>query len=125
MREVFDFSYAEIAGMVEKSEANCRQSYHRARQYLHQQRPRFKPSPAAQQKLVTGFIQAIQTGDVDALTSLLAKDVTVWSDGGGKATAARQPVLGPERVIRLLLGLVVGIPLIIIFAGVRTWWVRR
>lgn len=104
LREVFDFSYAEIAGMVEKSEANCRQAYHRARQYLHQQRPRFKPSPAAQQKLVAGFIQAIQTGDVDGLTSLLARDVTVWSDGGGKAAAARQPVLGQERVVRLLLG---------------------
>lgn len=103
LREVFDYSYAEIAGIVEKSEANCRQSYHRARHYLQQHRSRFKASPAAQQKLVTGFLQAIQTGNVDGLTSLLAKDVTLWSDGGGKATAARHPVVGRDRIARLLL----------------------
>jgi RNA polymerase sigma-70 factor (ECF subfamily) len=103
LREVFDYSYTEIAGIVEKSEANCRQIYHRARQYLHQHRPRFKPSPAAQQKLVTSFLQAIQTGDVEVLTTLLAKDAILWSDGGGKATAARQPVVGQDRIARLLL----------------------
>jgi RNA polymerase sigma-70 factor (ECF subfamily) len=102
LREVFEYDYAEIAGIVEKSEANCRQVYHRARQYLQQHRPRFKPSPAAQHKLVTGFLQAMQTGDVDALAGLLAEDVTLWSDGGGKATAARQPVVGKDRIARLL-----------------------
>jgi RNA polymerase sigma-70 factor, ECF subfamily len=103
LREVFDYSYGEIAAIVEKSEANCRQFYHRAKQYLHQHRPRFKTSPAAQQKLVTGFLQAVQTGDVEGLTTLLAKDVTLWSDGGGKAAAARRPLVGNERVAQLLL----------------------
>ncbi len=103
LREVFDYDYADIARIVEKSEANCRQSYHRARQYLQEHRPRFKSSPAAQQKLVTGFLQAVQTGDVEALTALLAQDVTLWSDGGGKATAALRPVVGPDRIIHLLL----------------------
>ncbi len=104
LREVFDFNYAEISGMVEKSEANCRQVYHRARRYLQQQRRRFTPAPATQQKLVASFLQAIQTGDVEALTALLARDVILWSDGGGKAAAARQPVIGREPIARLLLG---------------------
>jgi len=103
LRGVFEYSYTEIAKIVEKSEANCRQSYHRARQYVHQNRPRFKTSPAAQQKLVKGFLQAIQTGDVDSLNALLANDVTLWSDGGGKATAARHPLVDKNRITRLLL----------------------
>lgn len=103
LREVFDYSYAEIARIVEKSESNCRQTYHRARQHLHQHRPRFQSSPVAQQKLISGFLQAIQTGNVDALTTLLAKDVTLWSDGGGKAIAARHPLVGKDRIARLLL----------------------
>ncbi|MCL4297301.1 MAG: RNA polymerase sigma-70 factor [Anaerolineae bacterium] len=103
LREVFDYDYTEIAGIVEKSETNCRQIYHRAKQYLQQHRPRFKPSPAAQHKLATGFLQAIQTGDVEGLTALLTKDATLWSDGGGKASAARHPVVGKERIARLLL----------------------
>ena len=103
LRGVFDYSYAEIAGMVEKSEANCRQIYRRAKQYLQQHRPRFQASPAAQQKLVTGFLKAAQIGDIDALTGLLAEDVVLWSDGGGKVTAALRPLLGKKNVARLLL----------------------
>ncbi len=103
LRGVFDYSYAEIAQIVEKSEANCRQSYHRARKYLNQNRPRFKTSPAAQRKLVKGFLQAIKTGDVDSLNGLLSNDVTLWSDGGGKATAARHPLVGKDHISQLLL----------------------
>lgn len=103
LRAVFDYSYTEIAQIVEKSEENCRQSYHRARQHLRQNRPRFKTSPAAQQKLVKRFLQAIQTGDVDSLKTLLANDVTLWSDGGGKAPAARHPLVGKDRIAQLLL----------------------
>lgn len=103
LRGVFEYDYTEIAQIVEKSEAACRQSYHRARQYLHQNRSRFKTSPAAQQKLVKGFLQAVQTGDVDSLKALLANDVTLWSDGGGKATAARHPLVGKDRISQLLM----------------------
>ncbi|MDX1522302.1 MAG: RNA polymerase sigma-70 factor [Anaerolineae bacterium] len=102
LREVFDYSYTEIAQIVEKSEENCRQSYHRAKQHLRQNRPRFKTSAAVQQKLVKRFLQAIQTGDVDSLKSLLANDVTLWSDGGGKAPAARHPLVGRDRITQLL-----------------------
>ncbi|MCB0154488.1 MAG: RNA polymerase sigma-70 factor [Anaerolineae bacterium] len=103
LREVFDYGYGEIAAIVEKSEVNCRQVYHRAKQYLHQHRPRFEVSSADQHRLVNSFMQAVQGGEVESLTSLLAEDVTLWSDGGGKASAARRPVVGPAQVARLLL----------------------
>lgn len=104
LREVFDYDYAEIAQIVDKSEANCRQLYHRAKQYLTERRPRFAPTRAAQEQLLTRFLQAVAGGQVDELTNLLADDVTVWSDGGGKTRAATRPVAGSERVAKLLLG---------------------
>lgn len=103
LRSVFDYSYVEIAGMVEQSEANCRQLYHRARQHMRQNRPRFSPSMEDQQQLVTNFLQAVQTGNVEALTSLLAEDAILCSDGGGKAIAARHPLVGSDKIARLLL----------------------
>jgi RNA polymerase sigma-70 factor (ECF subfamily) len=104
LREVFDYEYAEIAQIVDKSEANCRQLYHRAKQYLTERRPRFTPSRAAQEQLLTRFLQAVTGNQVGALTELLADEVTVWSDGGGKTRAATRPVVGSERVAKLLLG---------------------
>lgn len=104
LREVFDYDYNEIAQIVDKSEANCRQLYHRAKQYLTERRPRFTPSREAQEQLLTRFLQAVAGGQVDELTDLLADEVTVWSDGGGKARAATRPVSGRERVAKLLLG---------------------
>lgn len=105
LREVFDYDYGEIAQIVDKSEANCRQLYHRAKQYLTERRPRFTPSRERQQQLLTRFIQAVGAGDLDELTNLLADEITVWSDGGGKARAATRPVAGRERASKLLIGL--------------------
>jgi RNA polymerase sigma-70 factor, ECF subfamily len=105
LREVFDYSYAEIAQIVEKSEANCRQYYHRARQYLVERRPRFEVVSANQHKLINEFLQAVQTGDLEILTQVLAEDVTLWSDGGGKVHSAPRPLIGREIVMRLLHGL--------------------
>jgi RNA polymerase sigma-70 factor, ECF subfamily len=104
LREVFDYDYAEIAQILDKSEANCRQLYHRAKQYLTERRPRFSPTRAAQEQLLTRFLQAVTGNQVDALTDLLADEVTVWSDGGGKVRAATRPVSGRERVAKLLFG---------------------
>jgi RNA polymerase sigma-70 factor (ECF subfamily) len=104
LREVFDYSYAEIAEMVDKSEANCRQLYHRAKQYLLERRSRFKPIPAEQRQLVSSFMQAVQAGDLESLTHLLTEDVTVTADGGGKVHAAARPVVGRDHVLRLLVG---------------------
>jgi RNA polymerase sigma-70 factor, ECF subfamily len=104
LREVFEYDYAEIAGIVDKSEANCRQLYHRAKGYLTERRPRFTASREAQAQLLTRFIQAVGEGDVEALTTMLAEEVTVRSDGGGKARAATRPVTGRERAAKLLAG---------------------
>lgn len=106
LREVFDYDYAEIAAIVGKTEANCRQLVRRARQHLSNGRPRFQTSPTEQQTLTIQFAQACATGDLDGLLQVLAEDITLWSDGGGKVSAARRPILGSDRVARFLLGLV-------------------
>jgi RNA polymerase sigma-70 factor, ECF subfamily len=106
LREVFDYGYDEIARIVRKTEANCRQLFARAREHVAQRRPRFKASTEENERLTGQFLQTIATGDLPGLVSLLSEDITVWSDGGGKATAARQPIHGADRVARFLLGLV-------------------
>jgi RNA polymerase sigma-70 factor (ECF subfamily) len=103
LRDVFDYRYAEIAPIVDKSEANCRRYYRQARQFLSQQRPRFDPSPAEGNRLVESFLHAATTGDTDHLTHLLVEDVTFYGDGGGKAPAIRQPLIGRDAVVRFLL----------------------
>lgn len=105
LRELFEYEYGEIAAVVERSEEHCRQLYSRAKKHLVAPRPRFTPALAEQTRLVQGFQRAMQTGDVGALTALLAEDVCHWSDGGGKVTAARRPLLGREAVLRFYNGL--------------------
>ena len=104
LREVFDYDYAAIAKIVNKSEVNCRRYYHLAKQYLVERRPRFEPSSAEQTKLVHSFTQAIAEGDLDGLTHMLSEDIVMYADGGGKTPAARIPQQGREAVIRLLRG---------------------
>jgi RNA polymerase sigma-70 factor, ECF subfamily len=105
LREVFGYGYGEIARIVGKGEANARQIAHRARSAVAARRPRFDPSPEQGKRLTERFLEASRSGDMGGLLELLADDVTVWSDGGGKATAARRPVRGKERVARFFLGL--------------------
>jgi len=104
LREVFDYSYAEIAEIVGKSQDSCRQHYHRAKEYLVERRPRFEPTPDEQKKLVEGFFEALNSGDIDGLAQLLAEDVSMRGDGGGKVPATIRPLLGKEAVLRLLAG---------------------
>jgi RNA polymerase sigma-70 factor (ECF subfamily) len=106
LREVFEYEYAEIAQMLGQSAANCRQIFHRARARVAERRPRFEPSRETQRRLIERFLLACQQGDMAALTDALAEDVVSWSDGGGKVSAARRPVLGRQNVARLLLGLI-------------------
>jgi RNA polymerase sigma-70 factor, ECF subfamily len=106
LHDVFEYGYDEIAGIVGKSAATCRQILHRARARVAERRPRFEPSPEAQRRLTERFLVAANDGNVAALTDILARDVIAWSDGGGKVHAATRPVYGPDRVIRFLLGLV-------------------
>jgi RNA polymerase sigma-70 factor, ECF subfamily len=105
LREVFDYDYAEIATVVDRSEANCRQSFHRARQRLADQQSRYEPSREQQERLTEEFMRATNSGDVQGLLNLLADDVVSVGDGGGKThLAGRQPVRTPDRVVRGLLG---------------------
>ena len=104
LRQVFEYDYAEIAAIVDKSEANCRQMVRRARQHIEAGRPRFDVPLPQQEALVTQFTAACVAGDVEGLINLLAEDIEVWSDGGGKATAARKVIVGRSQVARFLLG---------------------
>src|SRR5207248_3205002 len=101
LREVFDYDYAEIATMLGKSEAACRRSFSRAKKHLSEHRPRFPPSPQTHQQLLSRYVQAVQTGEMTALMDLLAEEVTLWADAGGKIKqAALRPISGRDAVAR-------------------------
>lgn len=101
LREVFDYEYAEIAQIIERDEAACRQLFSRAKKHLREHRPRFPASPEAHAKMVGRFMDAFTAGDIDGLTTLLAEDITVWSDSGGKVSqAVRHPIMGRDKVVR-------------------------
>ena len=102
LREVFGYEYAEVASLVGKSEANCRQISRRARQSVAARRPRFESSPEQEKRLMDGFLKASLSGDMEALLALLSEDVTLYSDGGGKTRAPLRPVHGPDNVVRFL-----------------------
>jgi len=105
LREVFHYEFDEIASIIGKSAANCRQLLHRARGHLGTTGPRFTPDRSEHRRLVDGFLASVRDGDAARLERLLAPGVTSWSDGGGKATAARRPIEGREGVMKLFLGL--------------------
>lgn len=103
LKEAFGYPHHEIAGFLDLEDANVRQLHSRARRRLGQQ-GRFTPSADEQKRLVEGFMAALE-GDMGGLTSLFAADVTAWADGGGRARAALRPIVGREKVLRYVLGL--------------------
>lgn len=103
LREVFDYGYDTIAEIVGKSEAACRQLAVRARRHVEQERPRFEASRQEQNDLARMFFSAAQTGDLDGLEALLAHDVALHGDGGGKVRALGHPVFGRRPVARTVL----------------------
>jgi RNA polymerase sigma-70 factor (ECF subfamily) len=104
LRQVFDYEYAEIAGILEKSEAACRKLFSRAKRYIAANRPRFEASPEAHRRWLEAFMRAAGSGDLAGLMALLAEDVTFLADGGGKVRgAALQPVRGRLDVARFVL----------------------
>jgi RNA polymerase sigma-70 factor, ECF subfamily len=106
LREVFGFDYDEIAGAVGKSVATVRQVAHRAREHVQARRKRFEPVDAATTAQITEqFMAAAATGDMEGLLSMLAPDATWTADSGGKATAARRPVVGAEKVAAVMIRL--------------------
>jgi ketosteroid isomerase-like protein len=98
LREVFDFSHAEIAEAVERSEAAVRQAAHRAREHVRARRPRFAADRSRQREVTERFFAAATGGDVNALMSLLSPDVALWTDGGGRVRQALRPVVGAAMV---------------------------
>ena len=105
LREVFEYEFAEIAAMLDKSESACRRSFSRAKLHLREHRPRFPASPQTHQQLLNGFFQAVQAGETATLMNLLSEDVTLWADGGGKVKqAALHPIHGRDAVARFSLG---------------------
>lgn len=106
LREVFDYEYAEIGQITGRSETACRQLFSRAKKHVREHRPRFPASPEAHGEIVGRFMDALAAGDIDSLMGMLAEDVTVWSDGGGKVTgAALHPIQGRDKVTRGLIAL--------------------
>ena len=105
LREVFEYGYAEIARIVGRNEAHCRQMFRRSRQRIAARRPRFRVSPEQQDRLVRQFVRACATGDMEGLLALLAEDIVLYSDGGGMAGTARKPIYGRARVARLIAAL--------------------
>ena len=110
LRDVFEYPYAEIAAIVDKSESNCRQMVRRARQHVAERRHRHDPSKAQLQQMVSRFLIAAQQGDMDGLIEMLEEDVTLWSDGGGKTAAALNPIYGAEKVARFFMGIIKKMP---------------
>lgn len=104
LREVFGYSHAEIAEVLERPEATVRQIAHRAREHVRARRPRFDTDAGRREEVTTRFIEACAGGDLGAVLEVLAPDVTCWSDGGGKVTAARRPLYGADHVARWILG---------------------
>ena len=102
LREAFGYEFDEIAGLLDTTPVNVRQIASRARKRLGTRERRFDPPPGAADELAARFFAACQSGDVGAIEAMLAADVTLVSDGGGKAFAARHPVVGVRKVANLL-----------------------
>jgi RNA polymerase sigma-70 factor, ECF subfamily len=104
LHEVFDSDYTEIAQVLGKSEAACRQIVSRARKRVRAERPRLEVTETARRALLDRFVAAVQTQDKEALLALFAESATWTSDGGGKARAALKVIHGREHVVRFVLG---------------------
>ncbi|EHR62705.1 RNA polymerase sigma-70 factor [Saccharomonospora cyanea] len=105
LREAFGFSHAEIADAVDRSEDTVRQAAHRARSHVRARRPRFHTDRARQREVTERFIAATTGGDLNTLMRLLAPDVALWTDGGGRVRQAMRPVVGAERVAAWFAGI--------------------
>jgi RNA polymerase sigma-70 factor (ECF subfamily) len=110
LHEAFDYSHAEIAAIVGKTEANCRQIIRRAKEHLAHGHGRQHVDPLQAETLVQRFIAAARNGDIAGLLSVLAKESTLRTDGGGRVRAAPSPIEGADRIVRFLVGIRVNLP---------------
>ncbi|MFI0483791.1 RNA polymerase sigma-70 factor [Actinomadura sp. 9N215] len=114
LKEVFGYPYAEIAEALDRSEASVRQLGTRARKHVEARRPRFEAGGAERRAATDRFLDVVLGGDINELMEVLAPDVTLWTDGGGKVKAALRVIAGARKVARWLAG-VTGQP----YAGVQ------
>jgi RNA polymerase sigma-70 factor (ECF subfamily) len=99
LHQVFDYSHAEIAEILDISEADSRQVLHRAKKHVAADRPRFETSRATHERLLSAFVSAVSRGDVEAISSVLAEDVVLYGDNAGKERGAiLRPIVGRGRV---------------------------
>lgn len=105
LHDVFDVGYAEIASVLDRSEAACRQVVHRARERVRGDRRRFDVSDSAKAELLQKFTAAMEARNEDAILQLFAPDATWTADGGGKTAASPRPIVGAERIAHLVLRL--------------------
>lgn len=105
LKDIFEYGHSEVAEMLGMTEENSRQLLHRAKARLADGRPRLSGTPESRRAVAERFARAFSSGNGSELSALLAADVGVWSDGGGKVAAARHPLLGHDRVLHFLLAL--------------------
>ncbi|HTI43455.1 MAG TPA: RNA polymerase sigma factor SigJ [Vicinamibacterales bacterium] len=104
LKDVFEYAHSEIAEMLGITVDNSRQLLHRAKARLADARPQLSGTDQGRRAVAERFARAFASGDAAALTALLTSDAAMWSDGGGKVTAARRPVVGREAVVNFLVG---------------------
>jgi RNA polymerase sigma-70 factor (ECF subfamily) len=104
LREVFDYPYEEVARIVGKSPANCRQILVRAHAHVQEGRKRFEVSREERDEVARRFLDAWENGDTDDLVEVLAPDATLYGDGGGKAPSITEPLVGAVRIAKALVG---------------------
>jgi RNA polymerase sigma-70 factor (ECF subfamily) len=102
LHDVFGYDYREIAAIVDKSEANCRQLASRARRRVHDDKPRFEASREQRDQLAARFFAACQGREMDGLVELLAADAAFYGDGGTKGTGVNRPIYGRDNIVKLL-----------------------
>lgn len=102
LHDVFGYRFEEIAAIVDRSEAGCRQIAVRARRRLEPDRPRLDRDPRRRVQIAEQFLTAFRDGDIDALLHLVAEDAVFVGDGGGKAAALPEPIHGRDRVVHLV-----------------------
>lgn len=102
LHDVFGYAHDEVAAILDRSPAAVRQLVHRAREHVQARRPRFGDDAADQQRATEAFLAACRGGRLEPLLELLAPDVALWTDGGGKVAAARRPIHGADAVARFV-----------------------
>jgi len=105
LHDVFDTPFSEIAAMLDRTEASCRQLASRARRAVRDNRPRPARTPDSHARLLQAFGEAVASGNVAQLAALLREDAVALTDGGGRKTAARNPIVGPEKIARFFIGI--------------------